>query len=80
MDVCGRQGDLLLLLVLVAGASIQVAAQAPSGVASGVIVVGSTAPGEALPQHVGKEIWAGELVGTLPPSQPQSWLTFKGIC
>lgn len=80
MDVCGRQGNLLLLLVLVAGASIQVAAQAQSGVSSGVIVVGTKATGETLPQHVGKEIWAGELVGTLPPSPPQSWLTFKGIC
>ena len=79
MEVCDRQGGLLLLLVLVAGASTQVATQP---VSSGSWKTPSTnaATGNALPQEVGAEIWAGELVWMLPPSTPQSSPTLLGIC
>jgi hypothetical protein len=79
MEVCDRQGGLLLLLVLVAGASTQVATQP---VSSGSWKTPSTnaATGNALPQEVGAEIWAGELVWMLPPSTPQSSPTLLDIC
>ncbi len=70
MVACGWNG-LLLLFVLVAGESTQVAAQAPLTVSSEVVVVSNSVPRELITQEVGKEIWAGKLAGCFRLKRPK---------